>query len=439
MKIGGWGNYPVATTDLCSAYTPDAMQALLAGDRAILARGAGRSYGDAAIGIDRTVDLTRLDRFIAFDETSGLLTVEAGVMLSDIIATLLPRGFFPPVVPGTQFVTVGGMIASHVHGKNHHRDGAFGRYVENMRLALADGSILDCSKSTNEALFRATIGGMGLTGIILTASFRMRRVETGLMRQETLVATDLDEIIKHCEASRDWPYTVAWIDGLARGSKLGRGLVFRGDHASCNESGPGRKTLERWHRPQKAIPFFFPEGVLNRLTVKALNEIYYRRGASNQANIVDWGRYFFPLDAVSEWNRVYGTRGFIQHQCVIPKSRSRDALGMLLERVSQRGSPSFLAVLKLLGPDDDGLLGFPMEGYTLAIDFPADTKSLALADELDQIVVAYGGRNYLAKDARQSRSTFESGYPNLGAFRELRRATGAKRKFSSYQSERLGL
>src|ERR1700678_521362 len=148
MKIGGWGNYPVATTDLCSAYTPDAMRALLAGDRAILARGAGRSYGDAAIGIDRTVDLTRLDRFIAFDETSGLLTVEAGVMLSDIIATLLPRGFFPPVVPGTQFVTVGGMIASHVHGKNHHRDGAFGRYVENMRLALADGSILDCSKTT---------------------------------------------------------------------------------------------------------------------------------------------------------------------------------------------------------------------------------------------------------------------------------------------------
>jgi decaprenylphospho-beta-D-ribofuranose 2-oxidase len=439
MKLGGWGNFPVNRTDLCSAFTPAAIASFLAAGPTILARGAGRSYGDAAVGIERTLDLTGLNRFIAFDEDTGILTVEAGVMLKDIITVLLPRGFFPPVVPGTQFVTIGGMIASNVHGKNHHCKGGFGRHTVEIKLALGDGSVVACSRSENEPLFHATIGCMGLTGVIVSASFRMQRVETAFIRQETLVAANIDEMMGHCETSKDWRYTVAWIDGLSTGSKLGRGLVFRGEHARANELAPNCNCFEVRSHSSRSVPVFLPKATLNRFTVKAFNELYYLWGVSNRAEIVDWRHYFFPLDAVLHWNRIYGRQGLIQHQCVIPKSRSREALGMLLERISHKGNPSFLAVLKLLGPDEDGLLSFPMEGFTLAIDFPADQRSLTLANELDEIVTKFGGRIYLAKDARQARSTFESGYPNLRTFRDLRRSTGAGAKFSSYLSERLDL
>jgi FAD/FMN-containing dehydrogenase len=309
-------------------------------------------------------------------------------------------------------------------------------------LIVADGTIASCSATENPELFRATIGGMGLTGIITVVTFRLIRVETAYIRQETVVAPNLDASMRAFEESKGWTYTVAWIDGLAKGNALGRSLIYRGEHAHLDELDE-RKAKRPFSAKQPlplAVPFYLPNFMLSRLTVKAFNAGYYLNGARKEGmQIAGWFPYFFPLDAIADWNRIYGPRGFIQHQCVVPKATSRDAIGEILSVIGRIGSPSFLAVLKLLGPDEDGLMTFPMEGYTLAIDFPVSKKTLELAKELDRIVARYGGRLYLAKDARQDRSMVEMGYPNIEKFRALRRQTGASEKFRSLQSERLGL
>lgn len=441
MKLAGWGNFPTGETDLRYANSAGAIAAQFC-EGTVIARGAGRSYGDAAMGIDKTLNLQGLDRFVAFDPASGELTVEAGVSLHDIVATMLPRGFFPAAVPGTQYVTVGGMIAANIHGKNHHKSGGFGRHVSRLSLLQADGKIVSCSRQENAALFHATLGGMGLTGIVLEASFKLIPVETSYVRQETLVAPDLDSAMAAFEASRDWTYTVAWIDGLASGRSLGRSLFYRGEHAGLADLDAGQRLAPLAVRRNRrlSVPFFFPGRSLNRATVKAFNALYWWNGSRQRgARIADMGSFFFPLDGVANWNRIYGKRGFIQHQSVIPKPQSRAAVAGMLELIARRGNPSFLTVLKLLGPDDDGLLSFPMEGYTLAIDFPASPDTLDLARELDDIVARHGGRLYLAKDARQARNMADRGYPNLESFRGFRRESGAALKFRSLQSERLGL
>ena len=441
MKLAGWGNFPAGETDLQYANNAGVIGAQLC-KGAVIARGAGRSYGDAAVGADKTLNLQGLDRFIAFDPASGELTVEAGVSLQDVIATMLPRGFFPAAVPGTQYVTVGGMVAANIHGKNHHKSGGFGRHVRRLSLLQADGRVVSCSRQENTALFHATLGGMGLTGIVLDASFQLIPVQTAYMRQETLVAPDLDSVMTTFEASRDWTYSVAWIDGLAKGRSLGRSLFYRGEHAGLAEL-DARQRAAPLTPPQSrrlSVPFFFPGRSLNRATVKAFNGLYWWNGARHRGmRIADLGSFFFPLDGISNWNRIYGRRGFIQHQSVIPKPQSRTAIASMLELIARRGNPSFLTVLKLLGPDNDGFLSFPMEGYTLAIDFPVSPDTLSLAQELDDIVARHGGRLYLAKDARQARAMADMGYPDIDRFRSLRRESGAALRFRSLQSERLGL
>ena len=442
MKLSGWGNYPLLETQLLPVSSPRDLLPLLQRQGPVLARGAGRAYGDAGLGTDRTLAMAGMDRFLAFDPESGILTAEAGMMLSDIIAVLLPRGFFPPVVPGTQFVTLGGMVAANVHGKNHHIAGGFGRHVIGLKIALSDGSVVSCDRHQNESLFRMSLGGMGLTGIITEVTFRMMPVESAFIRQETLVAPNLDAAMACFENSLDWSYSVAWIDGLAKGAALGRSLVYRGEHALRAELS-SEQAQNPYGAPRsynRSVPFFLPEVSLNRFSVEAFNALYYRLGASSRARrITSCFSYFFPLDSVGHWNRIYGRRGLIQHQCVIPKARSREALGEMLERISAAGNPSFLAVLKLLGRDEDGVIGFPLEGYTLSIDFPADPQSFLLARTLDAIVAANGGRIYLAKDACQDRVVLEAGYPNLDQFRNWRQESGSARKFRSLQSERLGL
>ncbi len=441
MIISGWGNYPRVETRLTTPQDDADFTLSLRTDGPGIARGAGRAYGDAAIGSNTTLSTRRLDRMIAFDPANGVLTVEAGVLLSDVIDVFLPRGFFPPVVPGTRFVTIGGMVAANVHGKNHHVAGGFGRHIQSLTLITADGSRLVCTPTENAQLFRATIGGMGLTGIIRDVTFRLVAVETGLIRQETIVAQNLDAVMRIFEESRDWTYTAAWIDGLARGASLGRSVLFRGEHALRSDLPSLADPRMRSLRPPKlSVPVFLPKITLNRLSVRAFNSLYLWHNRSHSGmHLVPLASCFFPLDAIANWNRIYGRPGFLQYQCVIPRNKSRDALGEILEIVASRGSPSFLAVLKLLGPDDAGMMAFPMDGYTLALDFPASEKSFRLCDELDSRVLAHGGRIYFAKDARQSRNLVEAGYPNLAAFREIRRQSGAVSRFGSLQSERLGL
>jgi decaprenylphospho-beta-D-ribofuranose 2-oxidase len=441
MTISGWGNYPRTQSELRTLRTPpDARRAVMQ-DGPVLAHGAGRSYGDAALGSGRTVGLRGLDRFVAFDDATRELTVEAGVMLADIIDAMLPRGLFPPVVPGTRYVTVGGMVGSNIHGKNHHVSGSFGNHVTRLTVVTAQGDAINCSPAENPELFRATIGGMGLTGIITEVGFRLIPVETAFVRQETLLAPDLASAMQLLEESRDWTYTVAWIDGLGKGG-LGRSLVFRGEHAQLGDldGEQARDPLGTGAPPRLAVPFQLPGFTLNRLSVAAFNELYYRVNARREAaRVLGCFSCFFPLDGVAHWNRIYGSRGFIQHQSVIPRGNSAEALREMLGLIAREGNPSFLTVLKLLGPDDVGMIGFPMEGFTLAIDFPMSAQALDLAGALDRIVVAAGGRLYLAKDARQDRATFDSGYGNADAFRALRTQTGAAAKFRSLQSERLGL
>ncbi len=441
MMLAGFGRYPSHETDLVSPAVPRELPDLVRAAPSLIGRGAGKAYGDAAIGVGMTADLRHLNRMIAFDPKTGDLTAEAGVTLAETIDVFLPRGFFPPVVPGTRHVTLGGMLASNVHGKNHHKSGSFGQHVSEFTLIGADGAVLRCSRTENADLFFGTLGGMGLTGIIRDVTLRLLPVETPFIRRETIACANLDHAMTTLETSRFSTYSVAWVDALATGASLGRSLVFLGEHVPREQVGEGflRRRGQVRSRGLR-LPFDLPSAILCRSAMRAFNALYYRRGVhAGSPRTLHAQSYFFPLDAVGDWNRFYGRSGLLQHQSVFPKENSRDAVGAILERVAREGSPSFLAVLKLMGPADDSLMGFPMEGYTLALDFPANERMLALLEDLDEIVVSNGGRLYLAKDARQKREVLEAGYPRLDQFRTLRSQTEATSRFRSLQSERLGL
>jgi len=441
-ELAGWGRYPRHPSEMLYPASPDDIPRLMASQSGLVARGNGRAYGDAAIGESVTLSALGLDRIRAFDPT-GRIRVEAGTKLSDLLDVVVPRGFFPPVVPGTKFVTVGGMIASDVHGKNHHRDGGFGDHVESLTLALPDGGTVTCSRNENPELLSATIGGMGLTGTILDATFRLRRIETGWMRQETTVAPDLDSAIHALESTSGATYSVAWIDCLARGASLGRSLIFAAEHATRQDVDALRADAESFPSTKLgrlSVPFDLPSFTLNRLSVSAFNELYFRAGAMKAGYpfLVHWDPYFFPLDGLGNWNRIYGRRGFLQYQCVIPREHAAPVLRGILKHVSKHGNASFLAVLKQLGPSH-GHLSFPLEGFTLALDLPVSDHVFPLLDELDRSVIESGGRLYLAKDSRQSPATFEAGYPGLSRFRDVRKTIGAVGKISSRLSIRLGI
>ena len=443
-RLSGWGRYPVFDCRVESLRDSEALPSLLGRGGALIARGAGRAYGDAALNPSLTLSMREMNRMRAFDEKTGLLTCEAGVSLSDILDTFVPRGWFPAVVPGTKFVTVGGMIAADVHGKNHHRDGSFGAHVESFELATADGDVRLCARSSHSDLFHATIGGMGLTGVILRASFRLRRIETAFVMAETVAARDLEETMAVFEESAAWPYSVAWIDCLARGARLGRSLVTRGEFLTRGDlPEPLARDRLRPAAPGAGlrVPFDAPSMLLNRASIGLFNSLCFRRGRARRgARAVHFDPFFFPLDRIDGWNRLYGRRGFVQYQCVLPREESAAGVAVLLERIAAAGSASFLSVLKPFGAGGASPLSFPMEGYTLALDFPMRDGALALLDELDGIVHRRGGRIYLAKDARCASRHIREGYPRLDVFAEARAAAaGETPKFASELSRRLSL
>ncbi len=440
MKLSGWGRYPVHQARVFAPRSEDALRARISAG-GMIARGNGRSYGDSAVSPQNTVHMRHFNRLMAFDAQTGQVVAEAGVLLADIIATFLPRGWFPAVTPGTKFVTLGGMIAADVHGKNHHRDGSFAGVIDWFDLMDATGTTRRCSRQENTDLFGWTVGGMGLTGVILRAAFRLRAVETGWIRQTVLPAANLDAAIALLDQSGGATYSVAWIDCLGRGECLGRSLVMQGDHAT-----PDDLTEEQRKRvfncdPKRVtrLSFDVPSGLLNTLTLRALNAIYYWNGSRKLGRrLVDWDSFFYPLDAILGWNRIYGRMGFFQFQCVLPLDQSRPGLRALLDAVSAAGQGSFLAVLKRFGGAQGGF-SFPMPGYTLALDFPVTARTLALAGRLDQIAVAHGGRFYLAKDGRMTAATLRASDPRAQVFAQMRRTDGLRPVFASAQSERLDL
>ena len=442
--LTGWGRYPLSESDI---YRPDKiaeLQAVVTGNgSSLIARGAGRAYGDAALNDqNRVVDLTRLNRMLSFDAAAGLLRCEAGVTIAELIDVFIPRGFFPPVTPGTRFVTLGGSIAADVHGKNHHRDSSLASHVTSFDLMIASGHVLRCSREENPELFWATVGGMGLTGVILELELRMRRIESVYLEGELIRAGNIDAAIEAFErADSQYGYSVAWIDCNSGKSALGRSILSVGNFATLAQlpRDLAQDPLSTMPRLSPIVPFDFPGFALNSLTVKAFNAVYYAFHRERTAHtIFDWDSFFYPLDSIRNWNRIYGKRGFVQYQCVWPPDRSRAGLVEVLEAISRSGRGSFLAVLKKFGAQD-GLLSFPMPGYTLALDFPVTEGLLEFLDSLDAMVLKRGGRVYLAKDARLRPETFRAMYPNLGKWREAKAAADPNNRFSSSLSRRLGI
>lgn len=440
MKLSGWGLYPKHAVRLSAPRDEAALQGLVAEGRAI-ARGNGRAYGDSAISEANTIQMRRFNRMISFDADTGVLVAEAGVLSADIISSFLPRGWFLPVTPGTKFVTLGGMIAADVHGKNHHVDGSFGNFVDWIDVLGADGAVTRCSPTDQAALFDWTVGGMGLTGIILRAALRLRPVESAWICQQMTPTANLQETIDAFEAAQDATYSVAWIDCLSRGAQAGRSLVMLGEHATLEDlPKPRRKRpFETRRKREVSVPFSPPAFAMNRLTVRAFNAAYYWNGTRNAGEgLVDWDSYFYPLDAILNWNRIYGRRGFAQFQCVIPLAASRVGMAALLKAISEAGAGSFLAVLKRMGAQERNF-SFPMEGYTLALDFPVNPRTLKLMTALDDITLAHGGRFYLAKDARMTAETLRRSDPRTEDFLKMRDDMNRRTTFASAQSERLAL
>lgn len=441
QTLHGWGKYPQVPCRVRAVSSPEQAPRGL-DPHGTIARGLGRSYGDPALNEDRTVLLCAgMDRYLDFDEATGTLTCEAGVSLDQIIRDFVPRGFFPMITPGTKYVTIGGCIANDVHGKAHHVDGSFSRCVEAFTILLADGTVQRVSREHDPALFWANFGGMGLLGIILSATIRLRPIETAWFRQRVIEAADLEAMLDALHEHDD-PYSVAWVDPRATGPRLGRGVLTVGDHARLDDLPARLRSRARWVAPppRLVVPFDLPSHSLNRLTARPLNMamgFLLRHGAS----VAHYEKFFYPLDFVAHWNRSYGRRGFTQYQFVIPLEDGRRHIRALLERIMESDQIPFLNVLKIFGPGEaQGMLSFPMRGYTFAIDFPIRPGLEGLLRELDRMVLDAGGRVYLGKDAFLDQPTFEAMYADeLEAWRRVKARCDPQGMFTSNLGRRVGL
>jgi FAD/FMN-containing dehydrogenase len=403
----------------------------------VLTRGLARSYGDSSLPppSQPTVVATPLaDRILTFDDDTGILRAEAGYSLQNLCRLFLPRGWFTPVSPGTQFVTLGGMVAADVHGKNHHRDGSIGRHVRAVRLRVASGDIIECSRDREPDLFRATIGGMGLTGHILEVELQLARISSPWIVGETRRVANIDEYLDALkEAAADWPFTMGWIDCLSRGPHMGRGFLTRGRWANLGEAPPDfPRTLTRW-----PVPFVCPSWVMGPAVGRIANEAIYRWNRSTSLHVMHPERFFYPLDSLLDWNRLYGRRGFTQYQCVLPEAAGRPAVRRLLELLTRLGAASFLCVIKDCGDEGEGLLSFPLKGTSIALDLPVRDNTQHVVDALNEFVISVGGRIYLAKDAFTRAEHFRAMEPRLTQWMDIRRRWDPLGKLRSAQSVRL--
>jgi FAD/FMN-containing dehydrogenase len=443
-NLCGWGRYPVRACRVSRVFDPPRLADAFPASRSLLARGLGRSYGDASL-VDEdglALDMTGLNRFISFDPEQGTVRAEAGISLEEILDCIVPRGWFLPVVPGTRMITLGGAIASNVHGKNHHVDGAISNFVTDMTVLTEQGCIR-CSPHENRELFFATAGGMGLTGIIVEAQIRLKKIETSMIRARLLRAKNFEEAIRLSrENDRAHVYSVTWIDCLARGKNLGRGIVMLGNHAPIDSL--SRRLREnplhnrwKWHF---SIPPIIPDWTLNPWSIRLFNFGFYRKQWKQELHVLsNFENWFFPLDLISNWNLLYGKRGFVQYQFVVPFANGLAGIRKTLEFLSERRIGSFLAVLKIVS-EDRVLLPFAKPGFTLALDIPLRYPGIfETLGELDRIVMDHGGRLYLTKDARMTPETFRSMYPEYPSWIQTVRNHSPKKRFSSMMAERLEL
>lgn len=443
QKMSGWGRYPVQESYVERPNATKNIRNIIKDEKDYnwISYGLGRSYGDTSLNENRGIILTNnLNKLLAFDEATGMLECEAGVSFEEILNVFIPKGFFLPVTPGTKFITVGGAIANDVHGKNLHVDGTFCQHVESFVLLLASGETLNCSRSENEHLFWATVGGIGLTGIILTAKFKMIPIATSYYNVHYQQAKNLDHALQLFSESDDqYRYSVAWIDCMAKGSSLGRCVLMRGNHAEESDVKKENK-LNIQHKTKIAMPFDLPSFTLNKFTIKSFNGLYYNINPKDARKTVGYDGFFYPLDSIHNWNRMYGKKGFVQYQAVFPYQTCREGLTAMLEMLSSNNRSSFLAVLKSAGPESGGLLSFPKPGYTLALDIPINNDSLfPFLRSLDELVIRFGGRVYLAKDSTLAPENFRKMYPRLKEFQQIKKQIDPENIFSSSMARRLGI
>ena len=444
-RLTGWGRTAPSTARLVTVDSAGLAEALTdVTSRGALVRGLGRSYGDAAQnGGGLVVRLAGAAADAVLDPAAHEITVSAGVSIDDLLRVIVPQGYFVPVTAGTRFVTIGGAIASDIHGKNHHGDGSFGNHVGSMRLLLADGSIATISPTERPELFWATIGGMGLTGVVLDATIRLLPVESSRCVVDTMRVPDLESVLALMEeGDHRYRYAVAWIDLMAKGKHLGRSVLSRGDHARLEQLSGRERGHPFAYRAGiiAGVPPIFPMSALNRVTIKVFNELWFRKAPKySVGDIQSIPQYFHPLDMIGNWNRAYGPHGFVQYQILVPFGEER-ALRQVIERLASSGAASFVTVLKRFGAASQAPLSFPAPGWTLTLDIPAGTHGLSsMLHELDDLVLVAGGRHYMAKDSHTTPEAIRRGYPRLAEWQAIRNAVDPDGVWQSDLARRLGL
>ncbi len=439
-QIANWGNYPIVESNEVQFRSINELQKIVNSSTSAIARGNGRCYGDASLS-DVTISTLKFDKLLFFDKINGILECQSGVTLDQVLDVIVPEGWFLPVTPGTKFVTIGGVVASDVHGKNHHIDGSFSRHIVSLVLMLSNGETVTCSKSEKADLFEATCGGMGLTGVIVSVKFQLKKIETSYINEKKIRVDNLEELLHLFESNNNYTYSVAWIDCLKKGNGFGRSVLMLGEHAKLNELNSEQKANGALALPKKksiSFPVNLPSWVLNNFTVRLFNFLFYHKNFKKEKNsIIPYEPFFYPLDAILHWNKGYGKKGFVQYQFVVPME-NKEGLITILKKISDKGWGSFLAVLKTFGEQTD-LISFPIAGYTLALDFPVRDGLFNFLDELDEIVLQYGGRIYLSKDARMKANTFWKGYSNSKKFASVIEKYNPQTKFQSIQSSRLSI
>ncbi len=433
MLIHGWGRYPRIDAEVIEPESTSALESLLAQSTKAshIPRGAGRSYGDSALA-ETVISSRYLDNFYSLDEEQGILHCGAGLTIDQLLSVCIPRGWFLPVVPGTKFVSIGGAIAADIHGKNHHRAGSFCDFVDSFTLALASGELRKCSRIENKELFHGACGGMGLLGVIVDVTLRLEKVTSVFIDCQALPTANLQDTFDTLQEHSNARFVVAWLDCLAQKDQLGRGIVHVGEYDNSNRL----KLHQRWG---PTVPFSTPSILLNRHSMGLFNRLYYRLQSGSSTSNESYDEFFFPLDSIKHWNRLYGRKGFMQYQFVLPEESAREGMSQILQQVAGAGKGSFLAVLKQFGNANANLLSFPRSGMTLTLDFKLEDSLFPMLESLDAIVLEHGGRHYLAKDARLSESVFKAGYPDWQAFHSLKQEVDPNERFASLQSERIGL
>jgi FAD/FMN-containing dehydrogenase len=440
IELSGFGRYPKAK---CRVSKPSSISEIKnsIGETSIIPRGLGRSYGDASLNDKGFVAETLLmNRFLAFDEETGIIRCEAGVTYKDLLDTFVLRGWFPPVTPGTKYVTVGGAIASDVHGKNHHVDGSISNFVKSIKVLTASGDIIECLREKNSDLFWATIGGMGLTGFITEAEIQLRKIDSPYLFNKAIKLHNIDALFEQFESDEDYTYSVSWIDIVASGKKYGRNVLLHGNHAKYDELPPAlkEKSKKKYVEKKVNVPFEIPFTTLNKFTITTFNSMYYM-SSRNKEDFQHYDKYFYPLDSILNWNHIYSKSGLVQYQLNVPEDRGKEAIDKVLKKVVAYGGGSFLAVLKKMG-SQDGILSFPFKGYTLSMDFPVKKGLIEMCKSLDEIVIDYGGRTYLTKDSLLDEATFKKMYSGLWEkWMDIKVKYDPKNKFSSNLGRRVGL